>query len=188
MDSQQRRLQLLKDVDLTEAHFQRRTRDLTTAQRARYLKVEPKDLTLLPLVLTPGVPRIQQNHLTFFSAILLDTELPASNNFALFSSAYPTSGSPSVQVEFKQLKPGKAHLVEFNVSLNQEAIPYKFRVFQYPMGTFQDIIITKPQVIAVFIPAIPGFSGNLGASIDQTNLKSEQASWFFRSVRISSVG
>jgi hypothetical protein len=169
MDIQQRRLQLIKEMDLTEAHFQSKTRDLTTAQRARYFKVEPKDLTLLPLTLTPGVPRIQQNHLTFFSAILLDTELAASNNFALFSSAYPTSGSPSVQVEFKQIKPSKAHLVEFNVSLNNEAIPYKFRVFQYPMGTFQDITLTKQQIIAVFIPGIPGFTGKLGASIDQTN-------------------
>jgi hypothetical protein len=96
MDIQQRRFQLMKEMDLTEAHFQRKTRGLTTAQRARQLKVEPKDLTLAPLVLTPGVPRIQQNHLTFFSAILLDTELVASNNYALFSSAYLTSGSPSL--------------------------------------------------------------------------------------------
>jgi hypothetical protein len=93
-----------------------------------------------------------------------------------------------VQVEFKQLKPGKAHLVEFNVSFTNESIPYKFRVFQYPLGSFQDITISKQQVIAVYIPGIPNFSGNLGASIDQTNTISEKAGWFFRSVRISSVG
>ncbi|GAB3224977.1 hypothetical protein [Spirosoma arcticum] len=188
MNIQQRRIELIKEMDLTEAHFQRKTRDLTLTQRAKYFKVEPKDLTIFPLTLTPGVPRIQQNNLSFFSAIMLLTETAASNNLALFSSAYPTGGNPSVQVEFKQIKPGKAHLVEFNVSLVNEAIPYKFRVFQYPLATFQDITLTKQQIIAVFIPGIPGFTGTLGASIDQTNTKNDNASWMFRSVRISSVG
>lgn len=178
----------MKEMDLTQAHFQRRTRDLTTAQRAKYFKVEPKDLILFSLILTPGVPRIQQNHLTFFSAVLLDTETITSNNYALFSSAYPTVISPSVQVDFKQIKPGKAHLVEFNVSLINDDIPYKFRVVQYPMGSFQDITLTKSQIIAVFIPGLADFTGNLGAAIVQTNTKNEQAGWIFRSVRISSVG
>ncbi len=188
MDIHQQRLELMKEMNLTEAHFQHKTRDLTPTQRAKFFKVDPKVLAAVPLKLTPGVPRSGENHLTFFSAILIGTETTASNNYALFSSAFPTVGSPSVQVEFKQVKPGKAHLVEFNVSLIDDSIPYKFRVFQYPTGTFQDITITQQQVIAVFIPAIANFTGNLGAAIDQRNSKNETAGWIFRSVRISSVG
>ena len=78
----------MKEMNLTEAHFQRRTRDLTTAQRAGYFKVESKDLTTLPLTLTPAV--------------------------------------------------------------------------QYPTGTFQEVTLTKQQIIAVFISGIPDFAGNLG--------------------------
>jgi hypothetical protein len=93
-----------------------------------------------------------------------------------------------VQVEFKQIKPGKAHLVEFNVLLFNDAVAYKFRAFQYPMAAFQDISLTQQQIITVFIPGIPDYTGNLGASIDQLNTKNEEAGWLFRSVRISSVG
>lgn len=92
---------------------------------------------------------------------------------------------PGVQVEFAPIKKNKMHLVEFHVTLN-EAKTYKFRVFSYPLATFQDIAITSSQVITALVPPAEGIT-SFGASIQQRNEPGDNAGWMFHKVRITSV-
>ena len=111
----------------------------------------------------------------------------ASNNIALFSSGFPTAVSPGLQVAFDAITAGKKHLVEFNISLNESNKVYKFRVFQYPTATFQDISISGSQVISVLINPEANIT-TYGAQIMQLNTKAENCGWIFHSLKISSVG
>jgi hypothetical protein len=164
-----------------------RPRELTDAQRGRLMRVKP-ELMAAPLQLTPGKPRLTANRfLSFFSAMAVLSE-PEPNEMAIFSSAFQGAVFPSVQVEFNPIKKTKAHLVEFYVTLNDPSKTYNFRVFQYPLATFQDISLTKSQPLTVVIQPIPDFSGNLGASIQQRNDPDDNAGWLFHKVRISTAG
>ena len=121
-----------------------------------------------------------------YSAMMVLAGPAASLNIAIFSSAFPTAVSPDVQVEFDAITVGKKHLVEFNISLNEPNKVYKFRVFQYPTGTTQDISISGSQVISVLVNASSNTS-SFGAEIMQLNTKAEACGWVFHSVKITSI-
>lgn len=188
VDTRVRRSEVIGKLGLTLQDLDRiKVKELTVSQRAKLLKVSPSVLTG-PIVLSPGKPRSGKNFLTFFSAMMVNAEPLASNEIALFSSAFPGAVFPSVQVEFNPIKKNKLHLVEFNVTLNDPSKTYKFRVFQYPLANFQDVSLNSTQVITALIPPIEDFSGSYGASIDQRNEPKESAGWMLHSVRITSVG
>jgi len=158
---------------------------LTEAAIAKKLGVRP-ELLSTAVMLSPNKPRIGNKFLSMYSA-MLDIANPAtSNNISLFSSAYPTAVSPAVQVEFDAIKTGKKHLVEFNISLNEPEKVYKFRVFQYPTATFQDISISGSQVISVLINPANDIN-SYGAEIMQLNTKAEACGWIFHSLKITSI-
>ncbi|MES2777171.1 MAG: hypothetical protein V4722_23545 [Bacteroidota bacterium] len=158
---------------------------LTNLEIAKKLGVRPEALST-SVTLSPNKPRTGKNFLSMYAAMMVIANPAASNNIALFSSAFPSAVNPGVQVEFEAIKSGKKHLVEFNISLNEPEKVYKFRVFQYPTATFQDISISGSQVISVLIPASAGIS-SYGASISQQNTKAEACGWIFHSLKISSV-
>jgi hypothetical protein len=138
------------------------------------------------VTLSPNKPRTGKKFLSFYSAVMVLADPAVSNNIALFSSAYPGVVNPGLQVSFDAIKPGKKHLVEFNITLNEPAKVYKFRVFNYPLATFQDISISGSQVISVLVPAAAGIT-SYGAAITQLNTKAEACGWIFHSLKISSV-
>ena len=107
---------------------------------------------------------------------------------ALFSSRFPTVGEPIVEVEFKLLTPGKKHLVEFYVTMIQTSGTYKFRVFNYPLGNWQDESFKTKNVFTEIVNPIAGYSGSYGVAIKQRNPKSELMSWYFHKVVITPVG
>ncbi len=158
---------------------------LTLAATARKLNVMPELLTTA-VTLSPNKPRAGKKFLSMFSAMMVLADPRESNNIALFSSAFPTAVSPSIQVEFDPIKTGKKHLVEFNISLNEPNKVYKFRVFQYPTSTFQDISISGSQAITVLINPEADIT-SYGAEIMQLNTKAEACGWMFHSVKITSV-
>jgi len=150
------------------------------------LDVRP-GLAITSLTLTPAKPRSDKSYLTMHSVIMYMANPLTSNNIALFSSAFPTVNNPVVQVEFDQIKVGKKHLIEFNITLNEPNKIYRFRVFQYPTGTHQDIAISGSQVISVVVPSIADHASTYGASINQLNTKAEACGWIFHSLKISSI-
>lgn len=138
------------------------------------------------VILSPNKPRSGKKFLSMYSAMMVLANPAASNNIALFSSGFPTAVSPAIQVEFDPITAGKKHLVEFNISLNESNKVYKFRVFQYPTATFQDISISGSQVISVLINPDANIT-NYGAQIMQLNTKAENCGWIFHSLKITSV-
>lgn len=181
------RLSTLEKLGLTEKRLSGlKVRELTDNQRIKIIGPDLK-LASSSITLTPGKPRIGKSHLTFLTPVLVLTEELESNNVALFTSSVPGPTFPSVQIEFPQIKKNKPHLVEFNVSLFEKSKTYKFRVFHFPLAGFQDISLTQTQVITALVPAIPNFSGDLGASIQQRNTVGENIGWSLHSVRVTSV-
>ncbi len=161
-----------------------KVKELTEIQRARLLKVRP-ELMSSSIELKPSKPSTSKGHLSFYSSpMVLANPLP-SNDIALFYSAFQGAVFPGVQVEFSPIKKNKMHLVEFHVTLN-EAKTYKFRVFSYPLATFQDIAITTSQVITALVPPAEGIT-SFGASVQQRNEPGDNAGWMFHKVRITSV-
>ena len=159
---------------------------LSDAATAKLLGTRTSSLTTA-VTLSPNKPRSGKKFLSMYSAMMVIANPLESNNIALFSSAFPTAVSPAVQVEFDPIKAGKKHLVEFNISLNEPNKVYKFRVFQYPTATFQDISISGSQAITVLINPFEDIS-SYGAEIMQLNTKAEACGWIFHSVKITSVG
>ncbi len=159
---------------------------LTDIESARKLGITVRDLNL-PVVLSPNKPLSGKNFLSFFAPMMLLADPRDSNNIALFSSAFPAAVNPAVQVEFYPLKPGKKHLVEFNITINQTSKVYKFRVIQYPTGTFQDIAISSSQVINVIIDTSADATYSYGATMNQQNTVAEACGWMLHSVKISSI-
>jgi len=139
------------------------------------------------VTLSPNKPMSGKNFLTMHAPIMVMANPLASNNIALFSSAFPSVNNPSVDVEFAAIKAGKKHLVEFNITLNEPSKTYKFRLFQYPTGTHQDISISGSQIISIVVPAIADYAFTYGAAINQLNTKAEACGWILHSVKISSV-
>lgn len=159
---------------------------LTDAAIAKKLGVATAALTT-SVTLSPNKPRAGKKFLSMYSAMMVLANPLASNNIALFSSAFPTAVNPGLQVAFDPITPGKKHLVEFNISLNEPNKIYKFRVFQYPTASFQDLSISGSQVISVLINHFEDIN-SYGASISQLNTKAEACGWIFHSLKITSVG
>lgn len=158
---------------------------LTDAAIAKKLGVATAALSN-SVTLSPNKPRVGKKFLSMYSAMMVLADPAASNNIALFSSGFPTAVSPALQVEFDPISAGKKHLVEFNISLNEPNKVYKFRVFQYPTATFQDISISGSQVISVLINPEANIT-TYGAQIMQLNTKAENCGWIFHSLKITSV-
>ncbi len=158
---------------------------LTEIAIAKKLGVRP-DLLSSAVTLSPNKPRKGKKFLSMYSAMMVLADPAASNNIALFSSAFPTAVNPGLQVEFDPITTGKKHLVEFNISLNEPGKVYKFRVFQYPLASFQDISISGSQVISVLIKPEANIN-SYGAQIIQLNTKAESCGWIFHSVKITSI-
>jgi len=156
-------------------------REITRAVGAKMTAV------ITSVTLSPNKPRTGKKFLSFHAAMMVLADPAVSNNIALFSSAYPSAVNPGLQVSFDAIKPGKKHLVEINITFNDPAKVYKFRVFKYPIATFQDISVSGSQVISVLIDAETGIS-EYGAGITQLNTKAEACGWIFHSLKISTVG
>ena len=139
------------------------------------------------LILSPNKPRSGESFLSFHAAVMVEANPASSNNIALFSSAFPSVNNPSVQLEFATIKPGKKHLVEFNITFNEPAKVYKFRLIQFPTATYQDVSVSGTQVLSILIPSIPDYPYSYGAALNQLNTKAEACGWIFHSVKISAV-
>lgn len=138
------------------------------------------------VTLSPNKPRSGKKYLSFYAAMMVVANPAASNNMALFSSAFPSAVNPGLQVSFDAIKPGKKHLVEFNITFNDPAKVYKFRVFNYPAAGFQDISVSGSQVISVLVQPAAGIT-EYGAGITQLNTKAEACGWIFHSLKISAI-
>ena len=168
---------------------------ISDTARAKLLGVSAANLVRIktPIVLSPAKPiKGTDQYILMFSSIMVDPTWPAATGQALFSSGYPGAVDQGVQVAFPRVKKGKNHLVEFYVSLNS-AVAYKFRVFTYPLGDFQDITIQGPKpntIITALAPPVDQISGplDLGASIQQRNTVQDDAGWSFQSVQVNVVG
>ena len=163
----------------------RKISKLSDVAVAKKLGVDP-GLVTTAVILSPNKPRIGNKFLSMYSAMMVLADPRPSNNIALFSSAFPTAVSPAIQVEFDPITVGKKHLVEFNISLNEPNKVYKFRVFQYPTATFQDISISGSQSINVLINPAANIT-TYGAEIMQLNTKAEACGWIFHSLTITSI-
>ena len=139
------------------------------------------------LTLSPGVPRSGGSFLTFFSALLLDADLTVGNNFALFSSKYAPLVIPTVQVSFAPGDKTKQYLVEFNLSINNPALVYRFRLTG-PLGQTQDVTLNTNQIVPYLVTPIPPDIGNYAVSIEQLNPASDDAGWAFHSVQVTTIG
>lgn len=163
----------------------RKISKLSDVAVAKKLGLKPGVLTA-KFVLSPNKPRVGNRFLSMYSAMMVIANPASSNNIALFSSAFPTAVNPAIQVEFDPITAGKKHLVEFNISLNEPNKVYKFRVFQYPTATFQDISISGSQSLSVLVNHSSGIT-TYGAEIMQLNTKAEECGWIFHSLTITSV-
>jgi hypothetical protein len=163
-----------------------RVKELTDAQRAKLFKVPVENLAPTAIELRPSKPSSSKGFLTFFSSPMVMSNPLATNDLAVFSSAFPGVVFPGVQVEFTPIKKGKMHLVEFHVTLNMPKT-YKFRVFSYPLATFQDLSLNQSQVITALVPPLENISTGYGAAIQQRNEVSDNAGWSFYKVRITAV-
>jgi len=163
---------------------------LTDVQKLKLLGGGVQAQLKTPIVLSPAAPVKGSSNLTLYSAMMVYPKFPAGTGEALFSSSFQGAVFPGAQVEFPRIKKGKNHLVEFNVQLNMD-IKYKFRLFEFPLGNFQDIEIQGPktETLVVVVPPIDEISGDLelGASIQQRNAASNNAGWALFSVRITTI-
>ena len=163
-----------------------RVKELTDIQRARLLEVRPEALSSTLIELRPSKPSSAKGFLTFFSSMMVMSSNPLPQqrhrHLQLVVSGRGLSGH---QVEFKQIKKNKTHLVEFHITLNQPKT-YKFRVFSYPLATFQDISIDKSQVITALVPSFEGIT-SYGAALQQRNAAGDDAGWLFHKVRITAI-
>lgn len=166
-----------------------KVRALTDVQKAKMLEVTTAKLKT-PILLTPAAPLKGKSYLTMYSAMMVYPIYPEGTGEALFSSSFPGVVFPGAQVEFPRIKKGKNHLVEFNVQLNMN-IMYKFRLFEYPLGNFQDIQIQGPttDALVVMVPPVDQIEGDLelGACIQQRNTQNENGGWALFSVRITTT-
>lgn len=167
---------------------------ISDAQRARLIGVKPGDLTMVatPIALSPAKPIKGKSTLTLFTAMMVDPTWPVGSGQALFSSRFPGAVFAGAQVAFMRVKKGKQHLVEFYVTLNMN-VAYRFRVFTFPLGEFQDVTIQGPKastVITALAPPVDEISGalELGALLQQRNGPEEDAGWSLQSVQVNAVG
>jgi hypothetical protein len=162
-----------------------RVKELTELQRAKLLKVRPELMTS-SIEFKPSKPSSSKGYLSFHSPLLVLSNPLPSNDIAVYSSAFQEVVFPGVQVEFSPIKKNKMHLVEFHVTLNSPKT-YKFRVFSYPLASFQDISLNSSQVITALVPPFEGIT-SYGAAIQQRNEPEDNAGWMFHKIRITAVG
>lgn len=166
-----------------------KAKTLTDIQRAKFLDVTLAQIKT-PIVLAPAAPVKGNSNLTIYTSLMVYPKFPVGTGQALFHSAVQWPVFPGAQVEFPRIKKGKKHLVEFNVQLNMN-ITYKFRIFEYPLGNFQDVSIQGPKTdtLVALVPPVDEIDGNLmlGASIQQRNSENEEAGWALYSVRITTT-
>jgi hypothetical protein len=164
-------------------------RFMTDLQRAKALKVEV-DALKLPIVLSPARMVSGNAHLTLFSAGMVETTWPEGSGQALFSSSMQGASFPGAQIAFPRTKKGKHYLVEFSVVLFGPQT-FNFRVFDYPLGGYQDVALpgNRADILTVLVPPIDSISGALefGAGIQQRDPASEAAGWALYSVRVSTT-
>jgi hypothetical protein len=162
---------------------------LSDAKKASLLNAPIAALTV-PIHLSPSRLINGQSNLELFSSMMVDPANPAGSGMALFSSAYPGVLFPTAQVAFPRIAKGKMHLVEFHVELYSN-VTYHFRVFQYPLGDFQDISVQGPktETLVALVQPVDQIEGNLelGASIDQHNTLNDDAGWSLHSVSITTT-
>jgi len=171
----------------------RMTRDkpkiFSEAQRAEVLQVDPALLSEA-IVLSPRRMVNGDAHLTLFSAGLVETTYPAGTGQALFTSSMQGASYPGAQVAFPRIAPGKQHLVEFHVVLYGPTT-FNFRVFDYPMGGYQDVSVPggRGEVFTVLVPPLDEIEGylELGAGLQQRDPAAEAAGWTLHSVRITTT-
>ena len=162
---------------------------LSEAQQAKLLGAVQAQLKT-PIVLSPAKPIKGKSMLTIFTSLMVDPKYPDGVGQALFSSAFPGAVFAGAQVAFPRIKTGKMHLVEFNVVLNMNVV-YQFRVFQFPLGDFQDISVQGPKTttLVALVPPVDEITGSLelGASIQNRNGSNDNAGWVLHSVRITTT-
>ena len=162
---------------------------LSEAQQAKLLGVVQAQLKT-PIVLSPAKPVKGKSTLTIYTSLMVDPKYPDGVGQALFSSMFPGAVFAGAQVAFPRIKTSKMHLVEFNVVLNMNAT-YNFRVFQYPLGDFQDVSVQGPKTttLVALVPPIDEISGSLelGASIQNRNGTNVNVGWVLHSVRITTT-
>ena len=184
------RLAVINGLRITEQALRNKSKPLTVAQRAKILDVKPGMLRT-PLDLTPARPIDGKRYIQLFSCMMMDPTFPAATGQALFSSLFPGAVFPACQVAFPRVKKGKNHLVEFQTVLHGDG-PYKFRVFTYPLGQFEDVSVQGNQAhtFTALVPPVDQISGDLelGAEIQQRNETSDAAGWTLHAVRITTVG
>lgn len=186
VESHATRADILKKISLDPRQLENvRIRGLSKAEKARLLEVDLGDLTAI-VQLTPKRPQTSRGFLDFHSSMMVSAD--PDHPFALFHPQLKGVTFPGVQVEFPQIKQGKKHLVEFHVKLHNPSLTYKFRVFQHPLGSSQDVSIEDEQVITSVVSFPASFSGNYAAAIQQRNEPTEDASWSFHRVTITAVG
>ena len=182
------RTEVMEKIGLDAKRLEKvRVKELTQIQRARLLKVKPELMASTTIELKPSKPSTGKGYLSFYSSLLVLANPLPSNDIAVFSSSFQGAVFPGVQVEFTPIKKNKMHLVEFHVTLNQPKT-YKFRVFSYPLATFQDISINSSQVITTLVPPFEELSSGFGAALQQRNSPGDDAGWMFHKVRITAVG
>ena len=172
-----------------------KVKTITDTARAKLLGISAAGLVQMktPIVLSPAKPiKGTDQYILMFSSIMVDPTWPAGVGQALFNSSYPGVVDQGVQVSFPRVKKGVNHLVEFYVSLNM-SVAYKFRVFTYPLGDFQDVTIQGPKantIITAVVPPVDSIPGalDMGAAISQRNAKADNAGWSFQSVQVNVVG
>lgn len=181
------RMEVMEKIGLDAKKLEKvRVKELTPIQRARLLRVKPELMASTMIELKPSKPSTSKGFLSFYSPLMVLANPLPSNDIAVFSSSFQGAVFPGVQVEFTPIKKNKMHLVEFHVTLNQPKT-YKFRVFSYPLATFQDISINSSQVITTLVPPFEELSSGFGASLQQRNEPGDNAGWMFHKVRVTSV-
>ncbi|HJX28542.1 MAG TPA: hypothetical protein VJ885_11555 [Thermoanaerobaculia bacterium] len=185
IESHDTRAEILEKISLDPRQLENvRIRGLSKADKARLLEVDLSDLTAI-IQLTPKRPQTSRGFLDFYSPMMVSAD--PDHPFALFHPQFQGVTFPGVQVEFPQIKQGKKHLVEFHVELYNPSLTYKFRVFQHPLGSFQDVLIEDQQAITSLVSFPASFSGAYAASIQQRNSPTEDAGWSFHRVTITAV-
>lgn len=185
VESHATRAEILKKISLDPRQLENvRIRGLSKAEKARLLEVDLRDLTAI-VQLTPKRPQTASGFLDFHSPMMVSAD--PDHPFALFHPQFKGVTFPGAQVEFPQIKQGKKHLVEFHIELHNPSLTYKFRVFQYPMGSFQDVSLQDGQVITSLVSFPASFSGAYGAAIQQRNEPTEHAGWSLHRVTITAI-
>jgi len=145
----------------------------------------------IPWQVTPAEPKQKGAYLDMLQALLVLSEQPTQTGLALFSSQNQWPVYPQVGVGFPRQEMGQSYIVEFHLYLNQAGKTYDFRVFDGPLGGYEDVSIPGGQshVITHLVPPVDGIPASndpvyFGASIQQRNTEADEAGWYFYAAEI----